>query len=118
MMLTGGSTLIVIAGVEGGGVTLYGENRGDGTWRFRRSSADQTPLMLDEPAIERSSGWMKSWEEALGDLEAQGWHELPAVHVHPEFRARVWQALQERLGDPTDRRGACSLVHRLERSRP
>ena len=29
--MTGRCTLIVIAGVEGGGVTLYGEKRGEGT---------------------------------------------------------------------------------------
>ena len=114
-MMTTRGTLLVIAGVEGGGVTLYGEKRDDGTWRFRRSYADQTPLMLDEPAIERGSAWMESWEEALRDLDEHGWHRLPGVHVHPEFRARVWEAIQERLGDPSDGRGARILQRWKER---
>ena len=39
-------TLILIAGVEGVGVTLCGEKTAAG-WRFQRSYADQTPLMLE-----------------------------------------------------------------------
>ncbi len=97
-------TIIVIAGVEGGGVTLFGEKRTDGTWYFFRSYSDQTPLMLDKPAIERQSPLLASWEDALNDLDKQGWYRLPAVRVHPEFRALVWEAMQSRL--PAERTSA------------
>lgn len=93
--------LILIAGVEGGGVTLYGQKQAVG-WRFRTSYADQTPLMLDEPEIRHESGWLENWEEALAELDRQGWQRLPAVMVHPEFRARVWAAIESRLRAETD----------------
>ena len=35
---------IVMTGVEGGGVTLYGRETTDG-WEYRVDYADQTPLM-------------------------------------------------------------------------
>ena len=59
---------------------------------------------------------MESWDEALGDLDSQGWHQLPGLHVHPEFAgARVCEAIQEPLGDPTDQRGARILQRWKER---
>ncbi len=104
--------VVVLVGVEGGGVTLYGEKGPNGTWRFTRSYADQTPLFLGEPAVaERLSPTMTTWEEALADLDRQGWHRLPAVRIHPEFRERVWAAIQARL--PPDR--SSSMADRLWR---
>ncbi len=92
--------LIVIAGVEGGGVTLYGERTADG-WRFFTDRVDQTPLMLNDPEDQREIRHplrsADSWEGALQLLDHYGWMGLPGVMVHKEFRLRVWQAVQQRL---------------------
>lgn len=93
--------LLVIAGVEGGGVTLYG-SRTEGGWRYRVSYADQTPLMLDEPEIRREYGWVDTWDEALAELDRQGWYRLPGVRVHPEFQQRVWMEIQKRLNGDSE----------------
>jgi hypothetical protein len=88
--------IILTAGVEGGGVTLYGERTPNG-WRFRTSYADQTPLMLDEPEIRREVSWVATWDEALALLDMERWQRLPAIRVHPEFRTRVWVEARKRL---------------------
>lgn len=87
---------LVIAGVEGGGVTLYGRRTSNG-WRYRVSYVDQTPLMLDEPEIRREYLWVESWEEALAEMDRQGWCRLPGVMVHREFRERIWKEIQKRF---------------------
>src|SRR5690349_16281792 len=89
--------IIVLAGVEGGGVTLYGERTTNG-WRFRASYADQTPYMLDEPEIRREGERVDTWDGALALLDKERWLRLPPIEVHPEFQARVWDAVQQRLG--------------------
>lgn len=98
--------LIVIAGVEGGGVTLYGERTADG-WRFFSDRVDQTPLMLNEPEEQREIRHpmrsADSWEGALQLLDSFGWMRLPGVMVHKEFRPRVWEAIQQRLTATDDR---------------
>jgi len=90
--------LLLISGVEGGGVTLYGKKY-EGQWLYSCSYADQTPLMLDEPAIEREaeSGSTDSWDTAVQWLDSFGWLRLPAVYVHPDLRGRVWALVQQRL---------------------
>jgi hypothetical protein len=96
-----GRELILISGVEGGGVTLYGERTECG-WRFYSNFVDQTPFMLDDEEdqreIRRESRKVESWEEALELLDQMGWLRLPAVMVHREFRQKVWEAVQSRLG--------------------
>jgi hypothetical protein len=104
------SEIVVLTGVEGGGVTLYGE-RTDNGWRFRASYADQTPYMVDEPEIRREANWVDTWEEALTLLDKEGWLRLPPIRVHPEFRARVWEEVQQRLG--TDARTPNQRTERL-----
>lgn len=87
---------IVITGVEGGGVTLYGRETADG-WEYYVEYADQTPCMLDEPEIRRETGWTRDWSEALAYLDRERWLRLPPVMVAPAFRARVWEAASARL---------------------
>ena len=102
--------LILISGVEGGGVTLYGERTEHG-WRFSSDFVDQTPFMLadgeDQTEIRRESRSTESWDEALELLDELGWLRLPAIMVHEEFRQRVWEAVQQRLG--SDERNASRL---------
>jgi hypothetical protein len=87
---------ILITGVEGGGVTLYGRETADG-WEYYVEYADQTPCMLDEPEIRRETGWTRDWGEALAYLDRERWLRLPPVMVAPEFRARVWEIVSARL---------------------
>ncbi len=87
---------ILITGVEGGGVTLYGRKTTDG-WEYRVDYADQTPLMLHEPEIRRETAWTRDWNEALAYLDRERWLRLPPVMVAPEFRTRVWEAVSARL---------------------
>jgi hypothetical protein len=87
---------ILITGVEGGGVTLYGRETTDG-WEYYVEYADQTPCMLDEPEIRRETGWTRDWSEALAHLDRERWLRLPPVMVAPKFRDRVWDAVNVRL---------------------
>jgi hypothetical protein len=87
---------ILITGVEGGGVTLYGRETADG-WEYYVEYADQTPCMLDEPEIRRETGWTRDWSAALAFLDRERWLRLPPVMVAPAFRERVWEAVNVRL---------------------
>lgn len=104
-----GPELILIAGVEGGGISLYRERRSDGTWRFNVRYTDQTAMFLGEPASETKSSWAESWDDAIKDLDARKWLSLPGVFVHPEFRQAVWEAVSTRLERRTDAHAARAL---------
>jgi len=110
--------LILVAGVEGGGVSLYGERLDDG-WRFSTEYGDQTPFMLADSdcqeAIRYEVPQSATWEEALGRLDHLGWLRLPAVMVHKEFRDKVWAAVQQRLTG--DERNAAKLERWRDRCR-
>jgi len=105
---------IVVSGVEGGGVTLYGERTPEG-WRFMAEFVDQTPMMLaddeNQTEIRNLKPVTESWEEALKNLDQMDWLKFPARMVHKEFRQRIWDAVRARLGG--DERNA----NRLERWR-
>ena len=89
-------TNLLLAGIEGGGIALYGMRLADG-WRFQAEYVDQTGTMIDEPEIRDTSAWTGDWDEALRYLDARGWQRFPAVYVHPEFRRRVWEAIVPRI---------------------
>ena len=76
------------AGVEGGGITLYGQYNGKG-WIFRKDISDQTPLLIDEPARHSASDQMYAWAEALDALDVHPWHRFCPLQVHPAFRGAV-----------------------------
>jgi hypothetical protein len=42
------------------------------------------------------SDWVDTWEAALYLLDVYPWHKLHAGQVHPEFRQKVWAAVQSR----------------------
>ena len=95
---------ILIAGAEGGGITLYGERTRAG-WRFSCEFVDQTPYLLaeceDQREIRRATRAVESWEDAVALLDQQRWMNLSPVMVDPEFRGKVWNAVMTRLGkDP------------------
>jgi hypothetical protein len=87
---------ILMTGVEGGGVTLYGRETTDG-WEYYVEYADQTPCMLDEPEIRRETSWTRDWSEAVAYLDRERWLRLPPVMVVPEFRDRLRDADNVRL---------------------
>jgi hypothetical protein len=81
---------------EGGSIALIGARHGRG-WTFSRSVNDSTSELIGEKPIFHKSAEVDSWEDALGLLDKYPWQTFYPSKVHPEFRARVWIALQERL---------------------
>src|SRR5689334_19365678 len=75
---------VLITGVEGGGVTLYGRQTPNG-WEYYVAYADQTPVMLDEPEIRRETCWTRDWDEALAYLDRERWLRLPPIMVQRRF---------------------------------
>ena len=87
--------VILTAGIEGGSITLYGQYNGKG-WIFREDIADQTPMLIDEPASYSRSEEMYSCGEALGVLDRHPWHLFSPLEVHPVFRGAVLAAVVRR----------------------
>jgi hypothetical protein len=99
--------ILSVAG-EGGGMTLYQEEGGQG--RFRVVSSDQTMTFLEEAEAggpsRSDSGWLATWEEALEKFERWPWPMLVPRHVDPEFADRVLAAIPgvlKRKGVPEGR---------------
>ncbi len=92
----GNEEIVLMAGVESGNVTLYGQQLALG-WRFRRWYPDQTPPISHESETRGDSEWVNGWEEALRGIDRHQWWRLPAIHIHPQFRHLVWTALQARM---------------------
>jgi hypothetical protein len=99
------SEVILEVGAEGGSLTLYGARTSDG-WRFSRRVIDQTMALLDlddAGAVDELSAVVGSWPAALALMDRYPWHRLCPIEVHPEFRARVLEAVVARLrGDGED----------------
>lgn len=87
--------VILRVGAEGGDVTLYGVKTERG-WRFSRTLVDQTPGLIDEPAIAHETGLVTTWDEALALIDRYPWQHLVPVVMHPEFASRVRVALEAR----------------------
>jgi hypothetical protein len=96
---------ILSLGAKGGGVTLFGCNRGEGDWKFFASGIDQTPTFLtgeDEgDEIVSRTGWVSGWDAALGKLDERYryWPRLSPLAVHSEFRDRILDAVRVRCGE-------------------
>jgi hypothetical protein len=88
--------VVVEVGTEGGSIALIGKRHGRG-WTFSCSVNDWTPELINEEPIFHKSAEVASWEAALRLLDKYPWQTLYPSKVHPEFRARVWTALEERL---------------------
>lgn len=91
--------VIVKVGAEGGSLTLYGIQSPDG-WQFRVETNeaalvdddDDDDDMLDLP----KRPWVTAWRSALKQLDSYPWTRLYPLKVHPDFRDRVFKALQTR----------------------
>jgi hypothetical protein len=88
--------VVLEVGAEGGSITLYGLRTNQG-WVFSRKVIDQTPELIDEQSIATNSECVGPWEAALGLLDRYPWPRLYPISVHPEFRDRVWSAVQDKL---------------------
>jgi hypothetical protein len=88
-------TVILKAGIEGGAITLCGQYNGKG-WVFRKDIADQSPMLIDEPASYSRSEQVYSWEEALEVLDSHPWQLFYPLEVHPVFRGAVLAAVVRR----------------------
>jgi hypothetical protein len=99
--------VVVEVGAEGGSIALIGKCHGRG-WTFSRLVDDSTASeLVDEKPIIHKLAEVDSWEAALRLLDKYPWQTLYPLSVHPEFRARVWIALKERLG--SDEKGLFEL---------
>lgn len=100
--------VVLKVGAEGGHLTLYGVRTGSGR-QFSFETYDCAALFLDEddladlppehqkPILERSAP-VTSWEEAIALLDRCPWENLHPEFVHPEFRKKVWEIIEGRLG--------------------
>jgi hypothetical protein len=96
------SEVIVKIGAEGGSITLHGI-RTKRCWVFSREVIDQTPELIDEEWIQHNSTVVDNWEAALNLLDQYPWFRLYPICIHPEFRRKLWLAVQERLQNDTER---------------
>ena len=93
---------IIELGAEGGSVVLYGFRTGQG-WAFMRKVIDQTPELIDEDSTHSNSAVVHSWEAALELLDQYPWPKLFPISIHPDFRQKIWIAVQKRLHSATKR---------------
>lgn len=92
-------TLVVLKiGTEGGDIVLVGCVGSDGDWQFQRATEDQTDQLLGEAEHpwRSASDWVSGWEAALELLDRYQWAMLHPLEVHPAFRERVREALEQR----------------------
>ncbi|MBY4595901.1 hypothetical protein [Ottowia caeni] len=91
----GGKQIIVEVGSEGGSVTLHGVQSPEG-WQFKVRTSEAA-LVDDEhmPDIPERP-WVATWRSALKQLDGYPWTQLYPLAVHPDFRDKVFKALQTR----------------------
>jgi transposase len=88
--------VIVEVRAEGGSMALTGKRHARG-WTFSRLIDESVAYeLLDEKPIIDQSADVYSWQAALRLLDKYPWQTLYPLNVHPEFRAQVWIAIQER----------------------
>ncbi len=81
--------VILNAGIEGGGLTIYGIKR-NGNWMFRLEITDNTPELLNEESIYENHGWVNSLPEAISQIRWP-WNCFYPAEVHSEFAAEILQ---------------------------
>jgi hypothetical protein len=94
------SEVIIELGAEGGSIALSGFRTERG-WSFRREVTDWTPELIDEERIQKRSATVETWEAALELLDQYPWPKLSPISIHPDFRKKIWVAVQERLNSAT-----------------
>jgi hypothetical protein len=110
--------VILDIGAEGGALTIEGSRTANG-WRFRAIRNEYALFDLlneeDREGLEfwHQSDWVQSFEAALALLDQYPWHKLDPRQVHPDFKARIWAAVQERYR--TDGRSGPDRLDRWHR---
>lgn len=94
-----GDELILDLAAEGGGLNVFGTRGSDGSWSFWCDLNDWTPTLEDDPAINRASGLVYSWDAAIASLDkvCNHWMKLYPCYVHPEFRKPLLELVERRL---------------------
>lgn len=88
--------VIVEVGAEGGSLTLYGLQSPDG-WQFRVETSEAALVDDDDDMLDLPKRpWVTAWRSALKQLDSYPWTRLYPLKVHPDFRDRVFKALQTR----------------------
>lgn len=90
-----GKQVIVEVGSEGGSLSLYGIQSPEG-WQFKVETSEAA-LVDDEndPGMPERP-WVATWRSALKQLDGYPWTQLYPLSVHPDFRDKVFKALQTR----------------------
>lgn len=106
-------------GDEGGSLAIEGLKAARG-WRYRLHRQEQTSrVFLDEGHKDDDSitGWLKSWDAAIDQLDRYSWAKLHPLEIHPEFVDQVSASLKTRL--PVSEREAWAAWNELlKQSRP
>lgn len=91
---------ILRVGGEGGCLELVGVQDCTG-WRFQARTNETALLddLLDEDDASYFQSlpprpWVRSWHEALDQLESYPWRELSPQYVEPAFRGQINDALR------------------------
>ena len=66
-----------------------------GAWSFKMESSDHTPEMIDEAAINRETGWLRSINDAIQQV-GWPWNEMRPYFVHPDFGEEVFRIKKAR----------------------
>src|SRR6266478_4551080 len=90
--------VIIELGAEGGSLALHGIRTEQG-WLFSRHLVDWTPELINEGRIQGKSTCVDSWDAALCLLDQYPWYKLSPIVIHPDFKDRIWVAVQQRLHD-------------------
>lgn len=105
-------TVLRIAG-EGGGITLLGRRKADGSgWEFARKTVDHSMAMLGTDEGEEGQAdpeykaptpvWVGGWREAMGLLDRYPWAMLVPIEVHPDFKEDILvEATRWLIDDPS-----------------
>lgn len=91
--------LILELAAEGGGLNVFGTRGSDESWSFWCDLNDSTPTLEGDPAINRASDLVYSWDAAIASLDniCNHWMKLYPCYVHPEFRKPLLELVERRL---------------------
>lgn len=91
----GSKQVIIAVGYQGGSLNLYGVQSPEG-WRFRVETTESVVGSEEKMTNLPERLWVGTWRSALKQLDGLPWTQLHPLTVHPEFRDRVFKALQTR----------------------
>lgn len=95
--------VVLRVGASGGSLALLGQRQAEGSWLFvreRDESFHEDLLGPDERQgvnFRGLSGVVSEFDDALELLNQYPWHKLFPIHVHPEFRRNVFEAVEKRF---------------------